>query len=68
MVGNVTWDEAKAAASFVIGDGANIKIEDAGYYRVGADTKKMIATLAKTGWEVIGSATPGGWDKDTDVL
>lgn len=65
VVGDVTWNDDKTSATFVIGDGANIKIENAGYYKVGADTKKMVATLVKTGWEVIGDATPGGWDKGT---
>ncbi|MCD8257013.1 MAG: SusF/SusE family outer membrane protein [Bacteroides uniformis] len=63
VVGDITWNEAKTSTTFVIGDGGNVKIEAAGYYRVGADTKKMVATLDKTGWEIIGDATPGGWDK-----
>lgn len=65
VVGDITWNEAKTSTTFVIGDGGNVKIEAAGYYRVGADTKKMVATLDKTGWEIIGDATPGGWDKGT---
>ena len=35
-------DRAKTSTTFVIGDGGNVKIEAAGYYRVGADTKKML--------------------------
>ena len=27
--------------------------------------KQLTASLTKTGWEVIGDATPGGWDKGT---
>ena len=27
--------------------------------------KKLTASLTKTGWEIIGDATPGGWDKGT---
>ena len=67
VVGDITWNEAKTSTTFVIGDGGNVKIEAAGYYRVGADTKKMVATLDKTGWEIIGDATPGGWDKGTET-
>lgn len=65
VVGDITWNEAKTSATLVMGDGANVKIDNAGYYRVFADTKKMVATLDKTGWEIIGDATPGGWDKGT---
>ena len=24
----------------------------------------MVASVAKTGWGIVGDATPGGWDKD----
>lgn len=64
-VGSITWNENKTLATMVIGNGDNIVIENAAYYRISADTKKMVATLTKTGWEVIGDATPGGWDKGT---
>lgn len=67
MMGPISWDEAKNIGTFVLmpSDGDNIKIETAGYYRVGADMKKLTASLTKTGWEIIGDATPGGWDKGT---
>ena len=61
VVGDITWNEAKTSTTFVIGDGGNVKIEAAGYYRVGADTKKMVATLDKTGWEIIGECY-SWWD------
>ena len=62
-VGEVKWNDTKTKAEFALGDGANIKFTEAGYYRITANTKKMIASVAKTGWEIIGSATPDGWDK-----
>ena len=62
-VGEVKWNDTKTKAEFALGDGANIKLTEAGYYRITANTKKMIASVAKTGWEIIGSATPDGWDK-----
>lgn len=65
VVGDIKWNEEKTEAEFVIGDGGNIKIETGGYYRVSADTKKMVAKMNLTGWELIGDATPGGWDKGT---
>lgn len=63
IVGDIVWNEAKTKGDFVIGNGDNIKITDNGYYKITADTKKMVASLSKTGWEVIGDATAGGWDK-----
>lgn len=67
IVGSINWDGDKNVGTFILkpSDGDNIKIETAGYYRVGADMKKLTASLTKTGWEVIGDATPGGWDKGT---
>lgn len=63
IVGNITWNENHTKGDFVIGNGDNITITEGGYYKITANTKKMVASIAKTGWEVIGSATAGGWDK-----
>lgn len=62
-VGEVKWNDTKTKAEFALGDGANIKFTEGGWYRITANTKKMVASVAKTGWEIIGEATPGGWDK-----
>lgn len=65
-VGDVKWNDTKTKAEFALGvgsDGANIKLTEGGWYRITANTKKMLASIAKTGWEIIGSATPGSWDK-----
>ena len=62
-MGDISWNETRTKGDFVIGDGANIVITEGAYYKITADTKKMVASLAKTGWEVIGDATAGGWDK-----
>lgn len=63
--GKMTWNEDKTSATFAIksGGGDNIKIEPAGYYSFDVNMKKLTATITKAGWEVIGDATPGGWDK-----
>ena len=63
IVGDFTWNDTHTKADFVIGDGANIVIPESAYYKITVDTKKMVASLSKTGWEVIGDATAGGWDK-----
>lgn len=62
-VDEVKWNEDKTKAEFALGDGDNIKFTEGGWYRITANTKKMIASVAKTGWEIIGEATPSGWDK-----
>lgn len=63
LVGKMVWNDAKTKADFAIGNGGNITLTEGGYYRVEADTKKNVASVTKTGWEVIGSATADGWDK-----
>lgn len=65
--GNITWDNAeKTSGSFAIStSGGNIKAETAAYYHFDVNTKKLTAKIYKTGWEVIGDATPGAWDKGT---
>lgn len=62
VVGDMNWDENHTYASFVIGDGANMTVPVGGYFKIFVDSKKNTATMTKTGWEIIGSATAGGWD------
>lgn len=62
ILGEISWNDDKSTGAFVIGDGDNIVITDGAYYKISADTKKMVASLTKTCWEVIGDATAGGWD------
>jgi hypothetical protein len=47
--------------------GSNIKVADAGYYKVNADMTALTYTIVKTTWGIIGSATPTGWDSDTPM-
>lgn len=62
IVGDIQWNETNTVGNFSIGDGDNIKISESAYYKISADAKKKIASLSKTCWELIGDATPGGWD------
>lgn len=39
-----------------------------GLYRLNVDLKARTHTAVKTDWGVIGDATPGGWDTDTDMV
>ena len=65
--GDLNWSEDGSSVKFTIGDGKDISVPKAGYYNIYADLQKNIATMTKTGWEVVGSACAGGWDKG-DVL
>jgi hypothetical protein len=48
-------------------DGADIEVAEAGYYKINVDTTEKTYTMMATRWGVIGSATPTGWDSDTDM-
>lgn len=47
--------------------GGNVEVESDGFYRVRIDTEALTYELLETSWGVIGDATPGGWDTDTDM-
>lgn len=71
------WDVNWGAAAFPSGtgtqNGANIPIAAAGYYKVnfndqtGAYSFTSLNTPVYPTVGIIGSATPGGWDSDTDM-
>lgn len=46
---------------------ANLNVEEAGFYKVNIDIPGRTYTIKKTTWGLIGSATPTGWDSDTDL-
>jgi hypothetical protein len=47
--------------------GTDIEVADPGHYKINVDTNTYIYTVEKTSWGVIGDATAGGWDSDTDM-
>lgn len=66
--GKIAWkDSDKTSGNFALksGGGDNIELPVGAYYRFDVNLKKLIAEIRKTGWEVIGDATPGGWDSGT---
>ena len=66
--GNDYGDTASSGNSGVlVHPGNNIKIADAGYYKVNVDMTAKTYTFLKTTWGVIGDATPGGWTTDTPM-
>ncbi|MFH0760075.1 MAG: SusE domain-containing protein [Bacteroidota bacterium] len=48
-------------------NGANLVATDAGMYKLNVDLNNKTHTFALTNWGLIGSATPGGWDTDTNM-
>ena len=48
-------------------NGSNIVPGGPGYYHLTADINTLTHTYLKTAWSVIGDATPGGWNTDTDM-
>lgn len=47
--------------------GGNFTAPSDGYYNLTADLNTMSYTVTKTTWSIIGDATPGGWDSDTQM-
>ena len=49
-------------------DGAeNVVVAEDGFYRLRIDREALTYETLKTSWGIIGDATPGGWDEDTDM-
>jgi len=48
-------------------DGANLKSTDPGMYKLNVNLNDKTHKFLKTDWGLIGSATPGGWDNDTNM-
>jgi len=49
------------------GNAAGLSVPDGGYYEFTADLNKNTWKATKTTWGIIGDATPGGWDNDTQM-
>lgn len=48
--------------------GENIKVATKGLYYIKVDLNNNTYAIEKQTWGVIGDATPGGWDTDTDFV
>jgi hypothetical protein len=46
---------------------AGLSVPDGGYYELTADLNTNRWTATKTTWSIIGDATPGGWNADTQM-
>lgn len=52
----------------LVANGSNITSPGAGYYKLTVDMNTMKYTLVPYQISIIGSATPGGWGADTDMV
>lgn len=48
-------------------DEDNLTVTKDGFYRVRTNMNNFTYTTVETAWGIIGSATPGGWDTDTNM-
>jgi hypothetical protein len=49
------------------GNAAGLSVPDGGYYELSANLNTNTWTATKTTWGIIGDATPGGWNTDTQL-
>lgn len=48
-------------------DEENLSVPEDGFYRIQADFINFNYSIQKMNWGVVGNATPGGWDNDTNL-
>lgn len=64
------WDENygdTGADGTLESGGDNIKVADAGFYKLNVNINAKTFTILKTDWGLIGSATPDGWNSDQNM-
>lgn len=64
------WDNAYGgdASGKLSADGANLKAPGAGSYQIKADLNTLTYEMTYNQIGLIGDATPGSWDSDTDMI
>lgn len=60
------WGDTGANGTLEAG-GDNLKAPKAGLYKINVNLGDKLVTSVKTDWGIIGDATPGGWDSDTNM-
>lgn len=67
--GNTDWaDDGSFTGILVEQDETDCIADVAAYYFVKADTDELTYSTTAVNWGIIGSATPTGWDSDTDLI
>ena len=63
------WGDSKVVpGQLEQADEKNCAITAAGFYKINCDFTTNTWTALRTEWGLIGSATPGGWDSDTNMI
>jgi hypothetical protein len=65
-----SWDHKWGSddnTNLIVDGGANIKSPGAGYHKITVHIPDLTIEMIPYSWGVIGSATPTGWDSDTDM-
>lgn len=63
---DTNWGDTGADGTLEPG-GDNLLAPNEGFYRLVVDLNNLTYTFEPSRWGLIGSATPGGWDNDTDM-
>ncbi|WP_333808947.1 SusE domain-containing protein [Flavobacterium sp.] len=66
--GNTDWGDNGDFSGILAETGESNCSAVTGYYRVRANTTTLTYTTTAVSWGIIGSATPTGWDSDTDLI
>jgi len=71
LVTDHSWDDAHTfgddGSGALTNPGNNITVDADGYYLIRANLSDMTYSLTQTVWGVIGDATAGGWDSQTNM-
>ncbi|MBE9583305.1 SusE domain-containing protein [Mucilaginibacter sp. JRF] len=62
-----TNTDSKSEGTFASGASGNLFVPSTGYYILKANTKNNTWEAQKTTFGIVGDATPGGWDNDTNM-
>lgn len=64
------WDNSYGSSgnNLVYNGGDNLVSPNTGYHKLTVDTNALTYSLEAYSWGLIGSASPGGWDNDTDLV
>ncbi len=65
--GNTDWGDNGDFTEILVETGESNCTAVTGYYRVKANTSTLTYSTTAVSWGIIGSATPTGWDSDTDL-
>ena len=64
---HINYGDAGNGALSTDGLAGDLLVPGAGYYELSANLKTSKWTYTKTTWSILGDASPGGWDTDTQL-